>query len=161
MKKLYIVRHGVAVPQGTPGIADDDRPLTNRGERQVQEIARGFRRLRIKLDAIVTSPLPRAVRTAEIMAEELNFLPRLIKDEILSVYHEVHEIRNWLDTRTEQSLMIVGHNPSCSDLVNVLLGAGSQRLNIEIRKGGIAAFWSEDERTFYLDWLARPKIIRR
>ena len=31
MERLYIVRHGMAVEYGTPGIADDERPLTDGG----------------------------------------------------------------------------------------------------------------------------------
>ena len=30
--RLLVVRHAIAVPHGTPGVADNDRPLTSEGE---------------------------------------------------------------------------------------------------------------------------------
>ena len=62
MTHLYIVRHGIAVEPGTPGIPDDERLLTSKGEKRIRQIARGLVRLDLKLDRIVTSPLPRAAR---------------------------------------------------------------------------------------------------
>ena len=71
MVQLYIMRHGIALPHGTPGMSDDDRPLTPEGEQRVRQIARGLKELDLKLERIVTSPLPRAFRTAEIVASVL------------------------------------------------------------------------------------------
>ena len=34
MDRLYLLRHGTAVPHGTPDIPDDERPLTAEGEKQ-------------------------------------------------------------------------------------------------------------------------------
>ena len=64
--KLLILRHAIAVPRGTPGIPDDERPLTAKGEQRFRRAARGLARIARRPDAILTSPLPRALRTAEI-----------------------------------------------------------------------------------------------
>src|SRR5579864_3782830 len=72
MNRLYLLRHGIAVPPGTEGYEDDDRPLTSKGERRTRQVAQGLRRLRLKLDRIISSPLPRALRTAELVAETLD-----------------------------------------------------------------------------------------
>src|SRR4051794_40169906 len=71
-RRLFLLRHGLAVPHGTEGFDDDDRPLTEKGERRFRQVARGLKRLGLKLDKVVTSPLPRASRTAEIVADVLN-----------------------------------------------------------------------------------------
>ncbi len=42
MNELYVVRHGIAVDPGTPGIPDDERPLTPKGEKRMREIARDY-----------------------------------------------------------------------------------------------------------------------
>ncbi len=39
MTDLYIVRHGIAVEPGTPGMPDDERPLTAKGEKRMRQIA--------------------------------------------------------------------------------------------------------------------------
>jgi len=64
---LYLIRHGVAAEQGPQFPDDDDRPLTSDGiERFRQEVA-GLREMGVRLDRILTSPLVRAVQTAEIL----------------------------------------------------------------------------------------------
>ncbi|MGH7321735.1 MAG: SixA phosphatase family protein, partial [Candidatus Rokuibacteriota bacterium] len=67
--KLLLIRHAIAVPRGTPGIPDDHRPLTPKGERRFRKAARGLARIMRRPTALLTSPLPRARRTAEIAAK--------------------------------------------------------------------------------------------
>ena len=69
--KVCFVRHGPAVPRGTPGIEDDARPLTSDGRKRTRDAARGIRKLKLGIDGIWTSPLPRARETAEILAKAL------------------------------------------------------------------------------------------
>jgi phosphohistidine phosphatase len=66
--KLTIIRHAIAVPSGTEGVADDERPLTDKGRRRFGEIARGLAEICESPDVLLTSPLPRALETAQIAA---------------------------------------------------------------------------------------------
>ena len=160
MQRLYLLRHGIAVPHGSPEYADDDRPLTSKGERRVRQVAHSLRRLRLKLDRIVTSPLPRARRTAEIVAEVLDAAYLLEESDALRAGRDAASIRDWLPGRAEPRLMLVGHDPAFSDLVG-LLTAGTPRPIGPLHKGGLAAFVAEPDGHFRLDWLLRPRIIRR
>src|ERR1700733_2653754 len=112
MTELYIVRHGIAVDPGTPGIPDDERPLTPKGEKRMRQIARGLRMLNLKLDRIITSPLPRARATAEIIADALDARKILETTNVLQTGSSAATVERWLRERTEQRLMIVGHNPT-------------------------------------------------
>ena len=94
MVQLYVMRHGIALPHGTPGMSDDDRPLTPQGEKRVRQIARGLRDL--DLERIVTSPLPRAFRTAEIVASELECNDLLEPADALRAGASAESIRDWL-----------------------------------------------------------------
>jgi phosphohistidine phosphatase len=161
MNRLYLLRHGIAVPPGTPGVEDDDRPLTPKGEKRMREIARGLRRLDLKLDRIVSSPVPRALRTAEIVADALGITARLDTDEALRPGRSAPFIRDWLHGREEGSLMIVGHDPAFSQLVGLLTQGDAGQPITELKKGGIAAFRAEPEGELKLDWLARPKLFRK
>src|SRR3981189_1223644 len=67
--EIYLVRHGIAVDGESDG-PDAFRPLTGKGRRRFHKTARAFARLGRKLDLILTSPLVRAVQTAEILAGE-------------------------------------------------------------------------------------------
>jgi len=69
--RLYIVRHAIAVAQGTPGFEADKRPLTEEGIEKMRRAAKGLRKLAVHPHTILCSPLPRALQTAEILLEEL------------------------------------------------------------------------------------------
>ena len=59
--RLYLLRHATAVPRGTLNYGlDAKRPLTEDGHAQAQRIGRGLKRLKLPIEAIVTSPYVRA-----------------------------------------------------------------------------------------------------
>ncbi len=68
---IYIIRHGKTdlntkmLMQGR-----SDHPLNEEGEEQARAAAKRFADMGIKIDKVYTSPLVRAVRTAEIIAPE-------------------------------------------------------------------------------------------
>jgi phosphohistidine phosphatase len=159
VNQLYLMRHGVALPQGTPGILDDDRPLTQAGEQRVRQVARSLRRLEIRLDGLVTSPLPRASRTAEIVAEVLGLEAILEVSEELHADRDAASIAAWLEGRAESSLMLVGHNLALSELVGLLVAGPGHEGVCELRKGGVAALLGGDGR-YQVDWIARPRLFR-
>ena len=160
MNQLYLLRHGIAVPHGTPGMNDDDRPLTPKGERRVREVARGLKRIAIEVDRIATSPLPRALSTARIVAQVIG------RPELVEVFDELRagrdaaSIRAWLLGRAEARLMIVGHNPTLSELLAWLTTGEEGRAFRELRKGGIAALVGDPGGSYRVDWIARPKLFR-
>jgi phosphohistidine phosphatase len=161
MNQLYLLRHGIAVPHGTPGIEDDERPLTPKGEKRMRQIAHGLRCMKVKLDRIVTSPLPRALRTAEIVAQTLEIEDLLETADALRAGQSAASIREWLNSRTEPRLMLVGHDPAFSELVGLLITGEVGPPLCELRKGGIAAFRNQPDGSLRLDWMARPRLIRR
>jgi phosphohistidine phosphatase len=63
--KLYFVRHGLAGQSGDY-LNDGERPLTEEGRAKTAKIAQRLGQLGVKFDLILTSPLVRAVQTAEI-----------------------------------------------------------------------------------------------
>ena len=160
MTRLYLLRHGIAEPHGTPGVAEADRRLTSKGEERLAQVARGLQRLGIEPDRIVTSPLVRARRTAEIVAELLGLHDRLEIAEELSPGYEAAEIRAWLREREEASLMLVGHNPNLTELLGVLIGVAGQLLPFELKKGGVASLRSGEGDFYELKWLVTPKLLR-
>ena len=162
MIDLYIVRHGIAVEPGTPGIPDDERPLTAKGEKRMRQIAQGLRMLDLKLDRIITSPLPRARATAEIIADALDLRERLETSNVLQAGTSGATVERWLRERTEDRLMIVGHNPTLSDLLSLLVLGSTQRPICDMKKGGIAALGQRAgaKDLSALHWIAPPRLIR-
>lgn len=75
--KLYFVRHGDAGDPAQWEGNDAERPLSDEGRRRMALEARTMKRLELGVDRIITSPLLRAVQTAEIVAIELKRKDRL------------------------------------------------------------------------------------
>jgi phosphohistidine phosphatase len=160
MTELYVVRHGIAVEPGSPGITDSERMLTPKGRKRMRQIACGLRRLGIAPDRIVTSPLPRARETAEIVAGVLELDHRLEESESLHASREAAAIRDWLLAQADSRLMIVGHNPALSDLVGLLTTGLANPYVCELKKGGAAALSPRSGGGFVLDWVAPPRLLR-
>src|SRR6476620_11193290 len=98
--QLYFLRHGEADWPDCDK-TDDERPLTKRGKKEMQEVARFLGRLKVRPDLIVTSPLPRASQTAEIAADYLKAKVR--KDELLAPGYGLSELRTVVK-RIEQTV---------------------------------------------------------
>jgi phosphohistidine phosphatase len=162
MTDLYIVRHGIAVEPGTPGMTDDERPLTPKGEKRMRQIARGLRKLNLKLDRIITSPLPRARATAEIIADALDARNILETSSVLQTGTSAATVQRFLRERSEDRLMIVGHNPTLSDLVSLLVLGSTQPRICDLKKGGIAALahMVAAKDLYDVTWLATPRLVR-
>jgi hypothetical protein len=79
--QLIIIRHAIAVPRGTPGIPDEDRPLTPEGEQKPREAAKGLTSLVGRPDALLTSPWLRVKQTAAIAAAWGRIEPWRSRDE--------------------------------------------------------------------------------
>lgn len=160
-KRLFLVRHGIAVEPTDWDQNDDDRPLTPEGEKKTAQIARGFRKLDERVDLILTSPLPRALQTAHIFAEALSLQDELNIADWLHPENSAETIAEKLTHQSSSRIMIVGHNMNLSMLVGELLGQSSTLLT-ELRKGGIAALDKPLHSSNYqLDWLATPKLLRK
>ena len=120
MKKrvLHIVRHGKASWK-YDNILDYDRPLKNKGIKGAYEVAEKLRAF-VKPQLIISSPANRALHTATIFCRVLEYpLNELRLNEILYGSHE--EVVFNLLVRTDPSveaLMIVGHNPTFTELAN-------------------------------------------
>ena len=162
MNDLYILRHGIAVEHGTPGFRDDERPLTPKGERRMRQIAGGLLLLELALDRIVTSPLPRARKTAEIVADVMGIRERLEISSVLQTGSDAAAIQRWLRERSEDRLMVVGHNPTLSDLVSLLVLGSTEPLICDLKKGGIAALTRPpgSMSTYEIAWIAPPRLFR-
>ncbi|HUH17077.1 MAG TPA: histidine phosphatase family protein [Methylomirabilota bacterium] len=128
---LYFLRHGDA---GPPRIADDHvRELTEEGEASLRAAASLWRRLNLRPDVVLTSPLARARRTADLFCEAMGGEP--IVDERLAPGATWSDLaRAMAEYPDARRVLFVGHDPDLSSAVASLSGATSVRL----RKGGLA-----------------------
>jgi phosphohistidine phosphatase len=118
--KVYLVRHSEAVPEDV-ALRDDDRWLTARGREMARGLARLLREEKVEPDAILSSPLPRAMQTAELLANGLDYLGLVEALPALRPGTHPRVAAEALATRG-QAVIVVGHEPTISSLVAYLLG---------------------------------------
>jgi phosphohistidine phosphatase len=133
--KVYLLRHGKAGNRLEWQGDDDDRPLTAEGEEALRREAEALRALGLAPDVIVTSPLARARRTAEIVADGLGLRARVVEDERLAHGFDARRLAQVLAAHAAaEAVMVVGHEPDFSATVSELIGGGE----IVLKKGGLA-----------------------
>ncbi len=162
--RLYIVRHGIAVPSGTPGIAENDRPLTKEGIEKMEKVASGLRNLDIVPDLILSSPLPRAKQTAEIVRRILgDQVPLKITETLAPGGNRTQLYREFPAKPKLEGIMIVGHQPSLGEIAGEIAW-GSDQNYIVLKKGGACAIELESLQPVphgSLLWLLTPSILRK
>jgi phosphohistidine phosphatase len=128
---LYFLRHGKA---GSPRAVDDDaRELTANGVAALRSAAPLWRRLNLRPDVVITSPLPRASQTADLFCEAVGGTS--VSDDRLRPGARWADLAQAMAAhRDARRVMFVGHEPDLSSAVAELTGAASVRM----RKGGLA-----------------------
>lgn len=121
---LWLLRHAEA----RDGKPDDERPLTELGERQARAAGLAMARLGVSVDACLTSPKLRARQTAELACEPLG-VEVIIEPRLAGEPFDARDLVAGLG-----DALLVGHDPSFSLTLHDLTGAQSR-----LRKGGLAA----------------------
>ena len=132
---LYFLRHGKA-GQGDPSDPTDDaRELTDTGVAELRAAGDLWRRLNLRPDVILSSPLPRALQTAQLLAKGIGSSHEPITDDRLRPGADWADLARALAAhRDARRVMFVGHEPDFSMAVQELTGARAVRM----RKGGLA-----------------------
>ncbi|HYK88129.1 MAG TPA: phosphohistidine phosphatase SixA [Acidobacteriota bacterium] len=160
---LYIVRHAIAVPHGTLGIAEDDRPLTEEGIDKMKKAALGLKKLLVSPGIILSSPLPRAMQTAEIVRDVCRRRTALVSMPALAPAGSRSEVYHGIRAHKDaDGLMLVGHQPSLGELAGEIAW-GSAEHYVELKKGGACALELEEFHEIprgTLLWLLTPSILR-
>ncbi len=123
MKIVTLIRHAKTEktsPQGT----DFDRRLNKRGREEARLIADFFSKKDLKNTLFISSPAPRALQTAQLLAEELKYPSEKIQIEN-DIYHDpayenLLKIIHHAPAEIER-LFLFGHNPSISGLADYLV----------------------------------------
>jgi len=159
--RLLLIRHAIAVPRGTPAIADDDRPLTPKGARRFRKAARGLARLVERPRVLLTSPRLRARQTATLAGRAWGRLepvvePALADDDAKRVLVAL------APHPADATVALVGHEPQLSALLAALVGAAEPE-RLEFRKGGAALVDLDGPPAAggRLVWFLPPRLLRR
>lgn len=133
--EIYLLRHGEA--EESLRIPDAERSLTPEGRRKLGAVLLRARSAGAGASLILSSPLRRAVETAELAAGLLNARTPILKTNALLPEAEPAEVWDEIRVhRDEGQLLLAGHLPVLSLAIAYLLGAPSAQ--IEMGKGSLA-----------------------
>jgi phosphohistidine phosphatase len=162
--QVFVLRHGEAGARVDEPEKDDARPLTQDGRREVELVAGSLPRVGVGFDLIATSPLPRALQTAEIVARRFKMLNKLEQWDELKPSSEAQNLYRRLSRQKQGSrLLIVGHEPQLSGMIGQII-AGSSGVNLVLKKSGLAKveiLGFKPRITGELRWLLTPRIIKK
>ncbi len=163
--KLYLMRHAVAVPRGTPGFDEDaDRPLTDIGRKKLDSVCGGLSHLKPNWDLILTSSYLRAKQTAAAVANHFEMTHMVQEVPILAPGHTTKQLVAVLkDLPAVKSLLLVGHEPSLSQHLSCFL-FGTPRGLFIFKKAGVACLEFEhtpEESQGALAWMMGPGQLQR
>jgi phosphohistidine phosphatase len=133
--EIYLLRHGIAEAHAS---SDAERDLTGEGRRKVHEVMKVAARAGVRPALVLSSPYRRALETARIAIEVLGYRGDLVRNQALVPDADVRAV--WEEVRahrTEESLLLVGHEPLFSSLGAFLLGV--PELHIDFKKGALLA----------------------
>ena len=132
---LYFLRHGKAGQGNSADPRDGDRQLTDVGIAELRAAAALWRRLNLRPDLVLTSPLPRAAQTADLFVAGVGLSRAPLVDDRLIPGADWSDMARAMTVDTSaRRVMFVGHEPDLSMAVELLTGAVSVRM----RKGGLA-----------------------
>lgn len=129
-RELLLWRHGLA-EERHPDVADGERSLTPEGICRTAVVAEQLHRLQLDCDRLLSSPLRRAVQTAEL-GVEAGLADGFAVDASLAPGGDPRPL---LQPGSWRRLGLVGHEPDLGDLASSLLGAPVG--TIKLRKAGM------------------------
>lgn len=149
--QLYILRHGIAFDAGEWQGSDDFRPLTEEGHERTREVIQALKRQgKLRVNAIWSSPLTRAMQTAQIAADALDLKLEIIP-ELTCGANLRRILKEFKNRDVPENLMTVGHEPDCGVIISELIGdpsgdyalkrAGIALLEGSLKAGGMKLVW--------------------
>ena len=150
---FFLVRHGEAKPE----YEDPRRPLTARGRREAEKIARALGAKRVAVGEILHSGKLRAKQTAEIMARVLS--PARGVRAITGLAPEDDPLLAKAELEAAgASVMLVGHLPHLGRLAALLVADDSERSVVEFPPASVACL-ARAEGGWRLTWNLTPDML--
>ena len=158
---IYLIRHSDA-ENSSPSATDGERRLTPKGIDKIRRAAEGWKEVISKFDFIVTSPLARALKTAEIVADVYKLeKSKIIIDRRIKSGGNIDDVIEIANSLEEEEIAFVGHQPEFSEHVSELIS--QSYAYIDFKKAAIAKinFYNKAKKgKGLLEFLIPPQIFK-
>lgn len=164
--ELFVIRHAIAEPLGKENeFSDEMRRLTFEGLNRMREVVKGLVKLGIEFDLILTSPLKRAIETAEIVGSAAGLTKREIKQSGnlapgASAEELSAEIKGLAGV---ESIALIGHQPDLGGFISRIIHSDATSLSIQLKKGSVCCLNVTETVPRLrgdLVWLMTPRQLR-
>ena len=156
---LYLMRHANAgVPRESAKL-DAKRGLIAEGKEQCMVMGRILGALKVQPDVIISSPLKRALQTAQFVGNELGYEGKVEVSDALGLNATYADFQKLIDKYVDrQDVLVVGHNPNLFQFLGRII-TGNGGAGVRMRKGAVARI-DMDKRPPLLQWLIDPRMAR-
>ena len=160
--KLIFIRHGVA--EGHFSLnqeADFERVLTAEGIEKLNETLSIFKSSVKQIDVIFSSPLARAVQTAEIVHTHYETSDLELMSDLDILDDPLHLVEYISFLPTDGTYAFIGHDPHLTKVIASLLALHPEHDFMKLKKGGICVLDGGMWDGFSLELLISPKFLRQ
>jgi phosphohistidine phosphatase len=135
---LYLMRHANAGTIRENPVLDAKRSLVKEGKEQCMLMARVLNALKAPIEVIVSSPLKRAMQTAQLVGTELGYDAKVEISPALGLNGNYADFQKLLAKYADrEGLLVVGHNPNIFQFLGRLI-TGNGGAAVRMRKASIA-----------------------
>lgn len=153
--KIYCVRHGEAEESDV----DSQRPLTENGVTDIENVARFMGEAGLHIDHMLHSPKVRAVQTAEIFAKYLQADQVNECDTLLDEHNDVSPIVDMIPA-WHGDTMLVGHLPYMYKLISALVLEQADFYPIvNYPPGTVICLDRYNTERWIISWLLSPQLV--
>jgi phosphohistidine phosphatase len=162
---VILIRHAKAGTRDPNSWPDDDlRPLTAEGQVEHRAAMRIAKKMGVKFDFLVSSPLKRARETADIIAAVYRWVEEpQVAAELGHAFSIAAVTKLLAKFPPDSRVALVGHEPDFSALTAALIG-GKAGLGVAIKKSGIVGIRFEgpaEVAAGTLLYLLKPSQLKR
>jgi len=157
--QIYLLRHGIA-EDARPGQSDAERALTAEGREKLRRVLRRAAAAGVRPASILSSPLRRALETAAVASEALEYTGKIAESPALVPEASPYDLWEEIRRRGEEpAVLLASHEPLMSAMVAFLLAGPA--LQVEMKKAALVRIDCERlarEPRGVLKWMLTPAV---
>ncbi|VAX24889.1 hypothetical protein MNBD_NITROSPINAE03-829 [hydrothermal vent metagenome] len=153
--KLYLARHGMAVPHNV----DPDCPLSGHGEEEIKKLASYLGQSGVQVSRVAHSGKTRARQTAQILAGSIAPGAAVTAIKGLKPMDSVEPVAKMAGGFKEDTLL-VGHLPFMEKLLSLLVAGDEEAGVAQFTTGAVACLKRDDNGNFSMIWMTNPESMR-
>jgi len=163
---LYVLRHASAGVRRPNPLLDVKRPLDKDGKTHCLRLAHVLNAMKTNFDLVISSPLKRAMQTAQLVATETGYEQRILISNALLPEATFAQFQKLLrDCAAHENVLVVGHNPNITSFLSQLVAGPAAaddvpgNARIRLRKGSLARLTIQ-RGPAVLQSLLDPRIVK-